>query len=74
LRVVPEDAERPERAEGHRDLPVLAVLVAGGEVLAEVLEVRLEDLPNQLPQLGILEVLELTDLAVAERGQTPSWL
>jgi hypothetical protein len=48
--------------------------VAGGEVLAEVLEIRLEDLADQLPQLGILEVLELADLAVAERGQTPSWL
>jgi hypothetical protein len=72
--IVTQRSEVPEGAGGHRDLPVLAVLVAGGEVLAEVLEVRLEDLPNQLPQLGILEVLELTDLAVAERGQTPSWL
>jgi hypothetical protein len=48
--------------------------VARGEVLAEMLEVRLEDLANQLAQIGVREVIELADLAVAESGQTPSWL
>jgi len=72
--VVPERPELPEGAGGHRDLPVLAVLVARREVLAEVLAIRLEDLADQISQLGIPEVLELADLAVAERVQTPSWL
>jgi hypothetical protein len=39
-----------------------------------MLAVGLEDLPDQLAQLGIPEVLDLADLAVAERCQTPSWL
>jgi len=72
--VVPEHPEVPEGACGHRDFPVLAVLVSFRKVLAEVLAIRLEDVADQLPQLGILEVLEFADLAVAERVQTPSWL
>jgi hypothetical protein len=48
--------------------------VAPREVLAEVLAIRLEDLADQIPQFGVLEILELADLAVAERVQTPSWL
>jgi hypothetical protein len=39
-----------------------------------MLAILLEDVPDQRPQVGIPEVLELTDLAVAEGGQTPSWL
>jgi hypothetical protein len=39
-----------------------------------MLAIRIEDVADQLPQLGIPEVLELAGLAVAESGQTPSWL
>jgi hypothetical protein len=40
--------------------------VARREVPAEVIAIRLEDVADQLTQLGILKVLELADLAVAE--------
>jgi hypothetical protein len=72
--VVPECPQVLEGAGGHRYLPVLAVLASRREVTAEVLAIRLEDVTDQLSQLGIPKVLELADLAVAESGQTPSWL
>jgi hypothetical protein len=39
-----------------------------------MLAIGLEDFPDQLAQLGVLEILELAYLAVAKRVQTPSWL
>ena len=65
--VVAQNAERPEGAKGHRDLPVLPVLAARGEVrIAEVLAIGRVDVADQLPELGVGEVLELAELAVAE--------
>jgi hypothetical protein len=39
-----------------------------------MLAIGLEDVADQVAQIGIAKVLELADLAVAERDQTPSWL
>src|SRR3954454_15704599 len=74
--VVAERAVFVQRPCGHRHLPVLPVLPALWEAaVAEVISVRLEDLPDQAAELRILEVLQLAELAVRKRlAQTPSWL
>jgi hypothetical protein len=68
LGVLTQGARGRERAHGHRDLPVLAVLAAVRERRAAPRGLDREDVADDPPQPGIAEVLEVAELVVRYRS------